>query len=313
MGVKVASLRYAPTRWSSRVSVGLSILRQWTDLKAFLVEEKELETTTSKAAESLATLMDSAACKIQLILLCSLKPFIKIIEASQGRWRSSTPPHHITTLLRYYKTWKTISNKRRGSEVDLQSSYCDLHTFTFSSREEVLMGLAYIKCAGRALVEFEKVLEETTDLIEVINIFHPPYLLRMTLNDDMLKQTFRKFPRLCKGVLFHDVEEQFLRYHAEVRLDPKLPFGNAYWGRGSLSNSTFPDLGFLAQRFLSIRPSVAATESTFSLMKLITGTQRQRLSTEARTAELYLRFNGPPSALKGTRLTTTLNIEEYQP
>ena len=109
-----------------------------------------------------------------------------------------------------------------------------------------------------------------------------------------------------------DVEE-FNLYHTEVKVDLTLPFGNAYWGRGAPSNSLFPNLAELAHRLLSIRPLVAATESTFSLMKLITGTQRQSLSMEARNAELYLRFNGPLSSLKAKRLTFTQNIEVYEP
>lgn len=313
MGIKVASLRYAPTRWASHVSVGLSIMQQWKDLEVYLRGEQELETSAKQPARKLATLMKNASTKIQLVLVTSLKPFLKIIEGSQGRWRSSTPPHHLLTLLQFYKTWKTISYQSRGAEVDLQSSFCNLQSFTFSSREKVLMGLAYIRCAGKALVEFEKVIEETTDLIELINVFHPPYLLRMTIKEGMLRQAFRNFPRLFKGLLYNDIEDEFLRYHSEVRVDPKLPFGNAYWGRGSPANSCFPDLAVLAQRILSIRPSVAATESTFSLMKLINGTQRRRLSSEARNAELYLRFNGPLSALKGQRRTFTQNVEQHLP
>jgi alpha-N-acetylglucosamine transferase len=197
--------------------------------------------------------------------------------------------------------------------VDLELSFCHFGAFSFSTGEQKQMHRTYIKCAGHALLEYEKVLEDTTELVELINIFHPPYLLRMRIKDDVMRTAFKQFRRVFHGLSFNEVEEEFNLYHTEVKVDLTLPFGNAYWGRGAPSNSLFPNLAELAHRLLSIRPSVAATESTFSLMKLITGTQRQSLSMEARNAELYLRFNGPLSSLKAKRLTFTQNIEVYEP
>ena len=131
------------------------------------------------------------------------------------------------------------------------------------------------------------------------------------MQDHMLKEALLKFPRMFEGLLFSDVEAEFRRYHSEVLVDVSLPFGNFYWGRGSPASAAFPNLTVLAHRVLSIRPSIAATESSFSMMKLRVGTQRHQLSFEARQAELYLRFNGPLSILKGKRLTATQNIEYY--
>jgi hypothetical protein len=104
MDIKVASLRFAATRWNSRVTVGLSIRSQWDVLVAYLKHEKDIETSTSQPARKLLKLMKSVTVKIQLVLLTSLKPFVKIIDASQGRWRSNVAPHHVASMRKFYET-----------------------------------------------------------------------------------------------------------------------------------------------------------------------------------------------------------------
>ena len=164
--------------------------------------------------------------KIQLVLLTSLKPFVKIIDASQGRWRSNVAPHHVASMRKFYETWKTITNQKEVEEVDLELSFCHFGAFSFSTGEQKQMHRTYIKCAGHALLEYEKVLEDTTELVELINIFHPPYLLRMRIKDDVMRTAFKQFRRVFHGLSFNEVEEEFNLYHMEVEVDLTLPFGN---------------------------------------------------------------------------------------
>ena len=222
MNIKLAALRYSATRWSSRITVGLSIRAQWSVLIDYLKREKEVETVSSQPARKLLKMMNTATTKIQLVLLTSLKPFVKIIGAFSRPLAFEHSPFHLLTLTNI-KIWKSISYKTRPREVDLEASYCHFGSFSFTSREKDTMRLTYVKCAGHAMVEFEKVLEDTTDLIEHINIFHPPYLLRMQIKDDVMRKTYKKFPRVFDGLLFNDVEEMFHRYHTEVKVSVSLP------------------------------------------------------------------------------------------
>ena len=166
-GLQVAALRFAPTRWSSRVSVALSIVKQWDDLGAYLQAEQEVNENAS-AARKLEKLMSLASVKIQMVLLTSLKQLNAIVKGSQGRWRSHTDPFHIQTMRLYLQTWTTISCQTKGTEVELEAGFCDLRPFTFSAHHKISMGLTYIKCAAKAVNEYQKVLDQTVHLVELI-------------------------------------------------------------------------------------------------------------------------------------------------
>ena len=133
-------------------SSDLSIRSQWDVLVAYLKHEKDIEASTSQPAR-------------KLVLLTSLKPFVKIIDASQGCWRSNVAPRHVASMMKFYETWKTITNQKQVEEVDLELSFCHFGTFSISTREQKQMGRTYIKCAGHALLEYEKVPEDTTELV----------------------------------------------------------------------------------------------------------------------------------------------------
>lgn len=166
-------------------------------------------------------------------------------------------------------------------------------------------------------------LRETVDLIETINLFHPPYLrcrakigtceeFARLLGWSNSEAEREAHPRVCLlGDL--DMNElwcEFKDFQCKVFEADKasLFFGAAQWGRSSDAVELYPSLTKLAQRYLAIRPSIALAESGFSHMNMVDRSSRGRLKRTALAAELLLRVNGPREGWL-RRLQTTANPE----
>ena len=304
---EIAELQVVPTRWHSLIRSAAVILKRRSLLLAFF---QSTESSAKTVERAIAYLKSPEKLADLIVVVTLLEDFEELVASSEGRQLSLSPRQRGLLQL-----W--ISELRKIAESEqppqLTDGVVNWIEETASPDEMSQRARRSVKEAAKsAIVYFDSGsrMEYMLAMLHHIDFFVPRRALRSfevwkTICEESTTENILKligkvqfpglFERLTSRTKAAADVKGYVGFLASLQgsstTATQFTSPDIFWSPEGWGEKEYPYLAQLARRFLALSPSIAPTESSFSVLRGIDTQQRQNMSAALVRSQMIFRFN----------------------
>ena len=317
---EIAELQVVPTRWHSLIRSAAVILKRRSLLLAFF---QSTESSAKTVERAIAYLKSPEKLADLIVVVTLLEDFEELVASSEGRQLSLSPRQRGLLQLWISELRKIAESEQPPQLTDgvvnwIEETAIALNqgssTTTTTSPDEMSQRArrSVKEAAKSAIVYFDSGsrMEYMLAMLHHIDFFVPRRALRSfevwkTICEESTTENILKligkvqfpglFERLTSRTKAAADVKGYVGFLASLQgsstTATQFTSPDIFWSPEGWGEKEYPYLAQLARRFLALSPSIAPTESSFSVLRGIDTQQRQNMSAALVRSQMIFRFN----------------------